>query len=84
MAWRGRLLGLAILACSIAFMVFYIWLLFLSPEEWQFWALRIPVAVIVLAAVGVAAWIGYTMASTPPPRVVEEREGSTQHVEART
>ena len=64
-----RVLGGAILVGSLAGIVVYFWLLFMSP-----WAL-LTIQVSALLAVGVCllilAWIGYTLATTPPPMPLE-------------
>ena len=66
----GRVLGGAILVGSLAGIVIYFWLLFMSP-----WAL-LTIQVSALLAVGVCllilAWIGYTLATTPPPMPLED------------
>lgn len=36
------------------------------------WALVLPIVVAVLAVLFIAMWIGYTMAVTPPPTLIEE------------
>jgi hypothetical protein len=38
----------------------------------QFWLIAIPVFVAFVAVLFIGAWIGYTMASTPPPKPIEE------------
>ncbi len=59
---------------SVMAMIGYFWLLFLTPREWFFlgrtvsdWAVIVPIMIIVYAFLFVVAWIGRTMASTPPP-----------------
>ena len=67
---NDRVLGWGILVGSIAGISIYFWLLFMSP-----WAL-LTLQVSALAAVGVIllimAWIGYTLATTPPPMPLED------------
>ncbi|EMR73323.1 putative transcription regulator [Thaumarchaeota archaeon SCGC AB-539-E09] len=67
---NDRVLGWGILVGSIAGIIVYFWLLFMSP-----WAL-LTLQVSALAAVGVIllimAWIGYTLATTPPPMPLED------------
>jgi hypothetical protein len=38
----------------------------------QFWLIAIPVFVAFIAIMMIGAWIGYTMATTPPPKPIEE------------
>jgi len=67
---NDRVLGWGILVGSIAGIVVYFWLLFMSP-----WA-QLTLQVSALAAVGavllIMAWIGYTLATTPPPMPIED------------
>jgi hypothetical protein len=46
-----------------------------SPEALQnaqFWIIAIPVFVAFVAILFIGAWIGWTMATTPPPKPIEE------------
>ena len=65
-----RVLGGAILVGSLAGIVIYFWLLFMSPWAW------LTVQVSAILAVGmcllIMAWIGYTLATTPPPMPLED------------
>ena len=65
-----RVLGGVILVGSLAGIVIYFWLVFMSP-----WAL-LTIQVSALLAVGmcllIMAWIGYTLATTPPPMPLED------------
>jgi predicted DNA-binding transcriptional regulator len=38
----------------------------------QFWIIAVPVFVAFLAVIGIGAWIGWTMATTPPPKPIED------------
>jgi predicted DNA-binding transcriptional regulator len=38
----------------------------------QFWLIAIPVFVAFVAIMAIGAWIGYTMATTPAPKPIEE------------
>ena len=71
---RDRSLGALLLAIALVAMVGYFWLLFLAPEDAVFlgktvneWAIIIPVIIIVYAVLVIVAWIGWALASTPPP-----------------
>ena len=53
----------------------------------QFWAIAIPVLVAFVAILGIGAWIGYTMATTPPPKPIEDIANDTtteQQIESKT
>lgn len=69
---KDQAIGAGILAASVVLIVVYLWWLFISPDEWRWWAIALPVLVMVLAVLGIAGWIGYTMATTPPPKPLEE------------
>ncbi len=45
-----------------------------SPQGLQFWAVAIVVLIAFLAIMFIGAWIGWTMATTPPPKPIEELE----------
>jgi predicted DNA-binding transcriptional regulator len=44
----------------------------LEPLTVQLWIVAIPVLVAFLALLSIGAWIGWTMATTPTPRPIEE------------
>jgi len=41
-------------------------------EDVQFWIIAVPVFIAFIAIMGIGAWIGWTMATTPPPKPIEE------------
>jgi len=64
--------GLVIGATLLALIILY--LLFLAPEWIQLLTLRVIVGLAVLVLAGIVGWIGYTLATTPPPKPIEEIE----------
>ena len=38
----------------------------------RFWLIAIPVFIAFIAVMGIGGWIGWTMATTPPPKPIEE------------
>jgi len=38
----------------------------------QFWIIAVPVFIAFVVIMGIGAWIGWTMATTPPPKPIEE------------
>jgi predicted DNA-binding transcriptional regulator len=38
----------------------------------RLWVIAVPVLLAFIAIMGIGAWIGYTMATTPPPKPIEE------------
>ena len=71
---RDRLLGFLILAASIIGVVAFGWLLFFT--RWALLALQITVFIAVAAVLAILGWIGYTLATTPMPKPIEEMEKS--------
>ena len=45
-----------------------------STSGVQFWLVAIPVLIAFVAVLAIGAWIGWTMATTPPPKPIEEFE----------
>ncbi|MDR2203696.1 MAG: transcriptional regulator [Nitrososphaerota archaeon] len=47
---------------------------FFRITEYQFkvWVVTIPVFIALIAIMFIGAWIGWTMATTPPPKPIEE------------
>jgi len=41
-------------------------------REIQFWVIAVPVFIALVAVMGIGMWIGWTMATTPPPKPIEE------------
>lgn len=41
-------------------------------QDVKFWTIAIPVFVAFIAILFIGAWIGWTMATTPPPKPIEE------------
>lgn len=80
---KGQTIGGIIFLVCVAIAIFYVATLFfperlgmlglnLAPAAVQFWAVAIPVFITFLAVMGIGAWIGWTMATTPPPKPIEE------------
>ncbi|MEM3713010.1 MAG: transcriptional regulator [Thermoproteota archaeon] len=69
---KDQALGLLLFLGSVVGAVLYLWLLFLSP--WQMLVLQITAFVAVGFILFILGWIGYTLATTPPPKPIEEIE----------
>jgi len=54
--------------------LFYYGLILNHPNGWgiEFWLVALPVFLAFVAIMGIGAWIGWTMATTPPPKPIEE------------
>jgi len=76
---NDRALGGIIFLGSLAGIAIYFWLLFMSPWAW------LTVQISALLAVGmvllIMAWIGYTLATTPPPMPLEDFDFETESEE---
>lgn len=76
---RDETLGVLIIIGSLICMVgYFIWafgphigLSHLISRELSEWAFKIPVVLAIYALLAVTLWIGYTMATTPPPLPLE-------------
>ncbi len=76
---RDRAIGLLIMVASIAGILIYGWLMFLS--QWFILLLQITGFIAVAGILGILAWIGYTLATTPPPKPIEEIEKELKETE---
>ena len=69
--------GYAILFGSLLGIACYFYLVFLSP--WALLTVQISAFLAVAAVLMIVAWIGYTLATTPPPMPLEDWvESSTE------
>lgn len=64
---RDRVFGVIILVASVVVLVVYAWFLYAVPTI----TLQITAFVAVGAALVILAWIGWVMATTPPPAPLE-------------
>jgi hypothetical protein len=85
---KDQAIGGAILVVCVLVAVFYIVTLFYPSwlsqiglvsstatfwhNDVQFWLVAIPVFIAFVAILLIGAWIGWTMATTPPPKPIEE------------
>lgn len=79
---RDQTIGWSILLGSVLGVVVYFYLTFLSP--WGFFTIQVSAFLAVGAVLLIVAWIGYTMATTPPPVPLEDidfYEGYSEEVE---
>ena len=44
----------------------------MGEPNFRLWIVTIPVFITFIAIMFIGAWIGYTMATTPPPKPIEE------------
>ena len=81
---KDQAIGGAILVVCALVAVFYViglfgyeqliqpWLNIGSTADVRFWLVAVPVFVAFVAIMMIGAWIGWTMATTPPPKPIEE------------
>lgn len=83
MVSKDQSIGAVILLVCVVLAVFYLVTLFYpswlsnigiqaTGADVQFWIIAIPVFIAFIAIMGIGAWIGWTMATTPPPKPIEE------------
>jgi hypothetical protein len=82
--------GLIFIVCVIV-IIGYVAGLFLSDSigSWlnldvialRYWLVAVPVLIAFVAVLGIGAWIGWTMATTPPPKPIEEIEAEEKQEE---
>jgi formate hydrogenlyase subunit 3/multisubunit Na+/H+ antiporter MnhD subunit len=48
------------------------WLNVGSLQDVRYWLIAVPVLIAFVAILAIGAWIGWTMATTPPPKPIEE------------
>ncbi len=67
---RDQIYGVLILVGSILGIIIYGWLIYTFPLI----VLQITAFIALAAILVIAAWIGYTMATTPPPVPLEDMD----------
>jgi len=72
---KDSVIGFAIFVTSIALIAIYVWLIFFPPLAGvDLFVLKLTCSIAVAGIFGILAWIGYTLATTPPPKPIEEIE----------
>jgi len=81
---KDQTLGAVILVVCVAVAVVYTLAIFApswlycplgintNDQDFRMWAVAIPVFLGFVAILAIGAWIGYTMATTPAPKPIEE------------
>ncbi len=72
MVAKDKVIGVLLLIVSIIVIVVYGYVLFLT--QYDILLLKLTGMVAVVVVFGIVAWIGYTLATTPPPKPLEELE----------
>jgi predicted DNA-binding transcriptional regulator len=80
---KDQTIGATILAVCTLIGIFYVTTLFypqwlntfgmqVTESNVQFWTITIPVLVTFIAILGICGWIGWTVATTPSPKPIED------------
>ncbi|MEL9991004.1 MAG: transcriptional regulator [Thermoproteus sp.] len=69
---RDKAVGLALMVLSVVVIIAYAWLVFLT--KYDIVVLKITAFLAVAAVFGILGWVGYALATTPPPKPIEEIE----------
>jgi predicted DNA-binding transcriptional regulator len=72
----NREVGVGLMAVGVIGILLYGRLVFFSP--WQVFILKMTAFVAVAAVFNILAWVGYALATTPPPKPLEEIEKEVQ------
>jgi predicted DNA-binding transcriptional regulator len=68
--------GIIFAVCVITGILYTVGLFYFGNplNRWtiEFWLIAVPVFIVFIAILGIGAWIGWTMATTPPPKPIEE------------
>jgi fatty acid desaturase len=76
---KDQALGLLIfIACVIIAILYAVGLFLPFFEGFRFWIVAVPVFIGFVAILAIGAWIGWTMATTPPPKPIEEITSETE------
>jgi len=67
----GGLICTVCVAIAIAYTVALFWP---ALEAIRLWLVAIPVFIAFIAILGIGAWIGWTMATTTPPKPIEDMQ----------
>jgi len=67
---KDQSIGALVLFVCVLAIVVYGWLVFLS--EWSMLALQLTGFIAVGGILAIGAWVGWVMATTPPPKPIED------------
>jgi predicted DNA-binding transcriptional regulator len=86
---KDQVIGAAIFLACVVIAILYVATLFfpgwittlglsIADVDVRFWAVTVPVFIGFIAILGIGAWIGWTMATTPPPKPIEELKSESE------
>ena len=65
---------LIFIICVVTAISYSIALFIPALESIRIWLIATPVLIALIAVLAIGAWIGWTMATTPPPKPIEETQ----------
>uniref|UniRef100_A0A7C2VD34 Transcriptional regulator n=1 Tax=Ignisphaera aggregans TaxID=334771 RepID=A0A7C2VD34_9CREN len=72
---RDQAIGIGLMVGALVLIAVITYLLFFPPtKDIDVLTMKIIMEVAVIALAGIVGWIGYTLATTPPPKPIEEIE----------
>ena len=71
---KDQSIGAVVLVACVAGILIYGCLVFDILPGWSLLVLKLTGFIAILGILGIGAWIGWTMATTPPPKPIEELE----------
>jgi len=74
MVSKDQVVGSGMVVGALVVLGVIIYLLFFAPEAVALMTLKVIVTIAIGIVAGLVAWIGYTLATTPPPKPIEEIE----------
>ena len=77
MVSKDQGIGWVIFQACVIVAIAYLAAFYFFPMH-ALWLVGIPVIVAFIAVLAIGAWIGWTMATTPPPKPIEEIEAETE------
>lgn len=70
---RDKTVGLLLLIGAAVGILLYGWLVFFSP--WGFLVLQLTAFLAVAGVLAILGWVGYALATTPPPSLLRRLRG---------
>ena len=79
---RDQVVGALLMVLAVTVIVAYGWIVFFT--EWSLLLLQVTGFIAVAGIFGILAWIGYTLATTPPQKPIEEIEKELKNLESKS
>ncbi len=73
---RDQVVGALLILVAVVGIIVYTWLIFFSA--WSLLVLQLTAFIAVAVVLGIIGWVGYALATTPPPKPIEEIEKEVQ------